>query len=57
MERTNLNVVRIEENEDFQLKRPEHVFIKIIKENVLNPRKEVAIRFKKPIEYQINGTR
>ena len=57
MRRPNLNVVRIEENEDFQLKRPEHVSIKIIKENVLNPRKEVAIRFKKPIEYQINGTR
>jgi hypothetical protein len=44
MKRTNLRIIRIEENEDSQLKGPENVFNKIIEENFPNPKKEMAIK-------------
>jgi hypothetical protein len=57
MKRQNLRIIRIE-NEDFQLKRPENVFNKIIEENFPKLKKEMDIKGKrKPIEYHINGTR
>ena len=44
MKRTNLRIIRIEENKDYQLKGPENIFNKIIEENLPNLRKEVAIK-------------
>jgi uncharacterized coiled-coil protein SlyX len=55
--RPNLRIIRLEENGDSQLKGSEDVFNKIIKENFPNLKKEMAIKDKKPIEHQINGTR
>jgi hypothetical protein len=57
IKRPNLRIIRTEENEDSQLKGPENVFNKIIEENFPNIKKEMYIRYKKPIEHQINGTR
>jgi hypothetical protein len=34
MRRPNLQIIGIDENEDFQLKEPGHIFNKIIKENL-----------------------
>jgi hypothetical protein len=53
MKRTNLRIIRIEENEDSQLKGPENVFNKIIEENFSNLKKEIDIKVQ---EHQINGT-
>ena len=44
MKRPNLRIIRIEENEDSQLKGPENVFNKIIEENFPNLKKEMAIK-------------
>ena len=44
MKRPNLRISGIEENEDFQLKGPENVFNKIIEENFLNLKKDMAIK-------------
>ena len=44
MKRQNLRIVRIEENEDSQLKRPENVFNKIIEENFPNIKKRMDIK-------------
>ena len=57
MKRPNLRIIGIEENEESQFKGPENVFNKIIEENFPNIKKEMYIRYKKPIEHQINGTR
>jgi hypothetical protein len=57
MKRQNLRIVRIEENEDSQLKGLENVFNKIIEENFSNVKKEVAIKVQEALEHQINGTR
>jgi hypothetical protein len=40
----NLRIIRIEENEDSQLKGPEFVFNKIIEENFPNLKKEMDIK-------------
>jgi hypothetical protein len=37
-------MIRIEENQDFQLKGPENVFNKIIEENFPNLKKEMDIK-------------
>jgi hypothetical protein len=42
MKRPNLRIIRIVENEDSQLNRPENVFNKIIEENFPNLKKEMA---------------
>jgi hypothetical protein len=44
MKRPNLRIIRIEENEDSQLKEPENVFHKIVQENFPNLKKEMAIK-------------
>ena len=44
MKRPNLRILGIEENEDFQFKGPEHVFNKIIEENVPNLKKVMDIK-------------
>jgi hypothetical protein len=44
MKRTKLRIIRIEENNDSQLKGPENVFNKIIEENFLNLKKEMSIK-------------
>ena len=44
MKRPNLNIIRIEENEDSQLKGLENVFNKIIEENFPNLKKEMIIK-------------
>ena len=44
MKITNLRIIRIEENEDSQLKGPENVFNKIIEENSPNLKKKMDIK-------------
>jgi hypothetical protein len=44
MKRPNLRIIRIEENEDTQVKGPENVFNKIIEENFLTLKKEMDIK-------------
>jgi hypothetical protein len=44
MNRPNLRIVRIEQDEDSQVKGPENVFNKIIEENFPNQRKEMGIK-------------
>ena len=44
MKRPNLRLIRIEENEDSQLKRPKNVFYKIIEENFPDLKKEMSIK-------------
>ena len=44
MTRPNLRIIRIEKNEDSQLKGPENVFSKIIEENFPNLKKEMVIK-------------
>jgi hypothetical protein len=46
VKRLKLRLIRIEENKDFQLKGPENVFNKIIEENFLNLKKDIAIKIK-----------
>jgi hypothetical protein len=43
MRRPNLRIIDIDENEDFQLKRPVNIFNKIIKENFPNLKKEMPM--------------
>ena len=43
MRRPNLQIIGVDENEDFQLKGPANIFNKIIKENFPNLKKEVPI--------------
>jgi hypothetical protein len=44
MKRPNLRIIRIEENEDFQLKGPEKVFNKIKEEIFSNLKKQMDIK-------------
>jgi hypothetical protein len=43
MRRPNLWIIGVEENENFQLKGPENIFNKIIKENFPNLKKEMPM--------------
>jgi hypothetical protein len=43
MKGPNLRIIVLEENEDSQFKGPENIFNKIIEENLLNVKKEMAI--------------
>jgi chromosome segregation ATPase len=43
MRRPNLQIIGVEENEDFQLKGPANIFKKFIEENSPNPKKEMRI--------------
>jgi hypothetical protein len=43
MRRPNLQIIGINENEDFQIKGPANIFIKIIEENFHNLKKEMPI--------------
>jgi hypothetical protein len=43
MRRRNLWIIRVDENEDFQLKGPANVFNKIIEENFPNIKKEMPM--------------
>jgi hypothetical protein len=44
MKRPNLRIIRVEENKDSQLKRPENVFNRIIEENFPNLKKEMLTK-------------
>jgi hypothetical protein len=44
MKRPNLRIIRIEENEESQLKGPENLFNNIIKESFPNLKKEMDIK-------------
>jgi hypothetical protein len=44
MKRLNLRIIRIEENEDSQIKGPKNVFNKIIEVNFPNIQKEMDIK-------------
>ena len=43
MRRANLQIIGVDENEDFQLKGPENIFNKIIEENFPNLKKEMPM--------------
>jgi hypothetical protein len=43
MRRPNLQIIVVDENEDFQLKGPANIFNKIIEENFPNIKKEMLI--------------
>jgi hypothetical protein len=43
MRRPNIKIIGIDEKEDFQLKEPVNIFIKIIEENFPNQEKEVPM--------------
>jgi hypothetical protein len=43
MRRPNLQIIGVDENEDFQLKRPANIFNKIIEENFPNLKKEMPM--------------
>ena len=43
MRKPNLRIIGVDENEDFQLKRPANIFNKIIEENVPNLKKEMPM--------------
>ena len=43
MRRTNLRIIGIDENKDFQLKGPVNIFNKIIEKNFPNLKKEIPI--------------
>jgi prefoldin subunit 5 len=47
MRRLNLRIIGIDENEDFQVKRPVNIFNKIIEENFPNLKKEIPINIQK----------
>ena len=51
MERPNLKIIGIKENEDSQLKGPENTFNKITEENIPNLKKKKAIKVQKPMEH------
>ena len=54
MRRPNLQIIGVDENEDFQLKGPANIFNKIIEENFPNLKKEMSMNIK---ELQIDWTR
>ena len=43
MRRPNLNIIDIDENEDFQLKGPANIFNKVMEENFPNLNKEMPM--------------
>jgi hypothetical protein len=43
MRRPNLRIIRVDENEDFQLKGPSNIFNKIIEENFPNLKKKMPM--------------
>jgi hypothetical protein len=43
MRRSNLQIIGVDENEDFQLKRPTNIFHKIIEENFPYLKKEMTM--------------
>ena len=54
MRRPNLRIIGIDENEDYQLKRPVNIFNKIIEENYRNLKNEMPMNIQ---ELQIDSTR
>jgi hypothetical protein len=47
MRKTNLRIIGVDENEDFQLKGTANIFNKIIEENVPNLKKEMPVNIQK----------
>jgi hypothetical protein len=43
VKRTNLRIIGVDENEDFQLKGPANIFNRIIEGNFPNPKKETPM--------------
>jgi hypothetical protein len=46
MRRPNLQIIGVDENEDFQLKGPANIFNKIIEENFPNLKKDMPMNIK-----------
>ena len=46
MSRPNLQIIGVDENEDFQLKGPANIFNKIIEENFPNLKKDMPMNIK-----------
>ena len=57
MRRPNLQIIRVDENEDFQLKGLANIFNKIIEENLPILKKEMPMNIQKPTELQRDWTR
>ena len=56
MRRPNLQIIGVDENEDFQLKGPANIFNKIIEEIFPNLKKKMPMTYNKPTELQIDRT-
>ena len=54
MRRPNLQIIGVDENEDFQLKGPANILNKIIEENFPNLKNDMPMTYKKPTELQID---
>jgi hypothetical protein len=52
MRKPNLQIIGIDENEDFQPKRPVNIFNKIIEENFPNLKKEMLMNIKEAYRTQ-----
>ena len=57
MRRPNLQILGVDENEDFQLKGPANIVKKIIEENFPNLMKEVPTNIQEAKRIQIDWTR
>ena len=57
MRRPNLQIIGVDEDEDFQFKGPANIFNKFIEEKFPNVKKEMPIKYKKLTEFQIDWTR
>ena len=57
MRRSNLQIIGVDENEDFQLKRASKIFNTTIEENFPNLKKEMPMNIKEPTELQIEWSR
>jgi chromosome segregation ATPase len=57
MRRPNLQIIGVEENEEFQLKGPANIFNKIIEEKFPKLNNDMPMNIKKPTELQIDWTR
>jgi hypothetical protein len=57
MRRPNLQIIGVDENEDFQLKGPAYIFKKNVGENFPNLKKEIPMNIKEAYRTKIDWTR
>jgi hypothetical protein len=57
MRRPNLQIIEVDENEDFQLKGPANIFNKIIEENFQNLKKDMPINIQEAYRTTIDWIR